>query len=299
MADLARRGVEGAQLERVQFRMLCDRVRDYCGLQLGERSSVRVGRRVSERMDRLGESSVAAYSYALREGPESRRELDRLVDALTDKETFFLREGEALRALVGQVLPQRLRAVEGGPVRIRSAGCASGEEPYTIAMLAAEADLRLGVDLEVFGSDIAASALARARRGVFGPSSLREVPAPLRERYFEPREGRFRICDALRSNVEFVASNLMELRRIDWLAPLDVIVCRNVLTEFAPDARDRVVESFYRALRPGGVLLPGRSDRWDLSRLDFEPISLADTVAYRRPARGEGATGAWRPDPAD
>ena len=294
MADPAHRGAAEARLGPVPFRMLCDRVRDYCGLRLGPQARARVARRVAERMDCLGESSVGAYSYSLREGPESQRELALLVDALTVKDTFFLREADALRVLVEEVIPQRFRAGEGGPVRVWSAGCASGEEPYTIAMLAAEAGVRLGAELEVFGSDIATSALARARRGLYSPSALRATPAALRERYFESRDGRFRVCEALRSHVEFVASNLVDANWIDWLGPMDVIVCRNVLTEFEPAARDRVVETFYRALRPGGHLLPGRADRWDISRLDFESIALADTVVYRRPALGEGAVNSWR-----
>lgn len=294
MADPVNTGAAAARLDPVAFRMLCDRVRDYCGLQLGPESRARVSRRVAERMDCLGESSVAAYSYTLREGPESKRELACLVDALTAKDSFFLRESDALRALMEDVIPQRLRVAEGGPVRVWSAGCASGEEPYTIAMLAAEAGVRLGAELEVFGSDIAASALARARRGLYAASALRATPAALRKRYFEQRDGRFRVCESLRSHVEFVAANLMDASAVDWLGPMDVIVCRNVLTEFEPAARDRVVEDFYRALRPGGYLLPGRADRWDISRLDLESLALDDGVAYRRPGLGEGTMTSWR-----
>lgn len=293
MADRVRRISAEPLLAPVQFRMLCDRVRDYSGLHFGTESQQRIERRVAERIESLGGSSVGSYLYELREGPEGRRELDALVDALTTSETFFFREVDSLRVLVEEVVPRCLRRAAGRPVRVWSAGCSSGEEPYTIAMLALEAGLCLGTDLELFASDVAPSALTRARRGVYAPSSLHLTPLAIRERYFEERDGRFRVCEALREHVEFIASNLMDPTRIDWLGQMDIIVCRNVLADFDGAARDRVLEGFYDRLRPGGHLLPGRADAWEASTTDFEPVRVSDTAAYRRPAVDSARSGSW------
>jgi len=298
MADRVHRTPAEPLLAPVQFRMLCDRVRDYCGLDFGTELQLRIERQIAERIERLGGSSVSSYLYELREGSEGRRELDSLVDALTANETFFFREAEPLRVLVEEVVPRCLRSGEGRPVRVWSAGCSSGEEPYTIAMLALEAGIRLGTELEIFASDVAPSALTRARRGVYSTSSLRLTPPAIRERYFEERDGRFRVREALHEHVEFIASNLMDPTRIDWLGPMDLIVCRNVLADFDGAARDRVLEGFYARLRPGGHLLPAREEAWEVSTTDFEPVRIADAPAYRRPAVDSARSGSWH-RPAD
>ena len=294
MAEPEDRAPGDPVLTPLQFRMLCDRVRDYCGLRLEPGAQPRIERRVVERIECLGGLSVNSYLYVLREGAVARAELEVLVDLLSAKDTFFFREEGPLRSLVQTLVTDRLGRADGRAVRLWSAGCASGEEPYTIAMLALEAGARLGRDLEIFGSDIARSALTRARRGCYAMSSLHATPAATRGRYFEEREGQFRVRSALREQVEFVVSNLMESSRVDWLGPLDAIVCRNVLDGFAPEARARVLAGFYDRLCPGGVLLVGEAEAWDTSGTDFEPVQVGDARVYRRPDVGERSSLPWR-----
>jgi len=294
MADLQGRAPGDPLLTALQFRMLFDRVQDYCGLRFGPDAYPWIERRVIERIECLGGLSVNSYLYALREGPEARRELEVLVDLLSAKDTFFFREEGPLRALVQTLVTDRPGRAEGRPVRLWSAGCASGEEPYTIAMLALEAGAVLGQELEIFGSDIALSALTRARRGCYALSSLHATPVATRDRYVEEREGQFRVCSALREQVDIVVSNLMEANRVDWLGALDVIVCRNVLDAFAPESRDRVLADFYDRLCPGGILLVGAGERWDASGTDFEPVQMGDGRVYRRPEVGERSALPWR-----
>jgi chemotaxis protein methyltransferase CheR len=204
-----------------------------------------------------GCDSMLDYYYLLRYDDPSGRELEELIDALVVPETYFFREIDALSMAVREfVLPLVER---GNRPRIWSAACATGEEPYTLAMLLDAAGVLAKVD--IVASDLSARVLARARAGEFGGRSVRHVPDPaLAERWLERRERSVRLRPGLEGAIDFRRVNLVDADGVGALGTFDVVFCRNVLIYFKDATASKVVASIRKALRPGGVLFVGASE---------------------------------------
>jgi len=285
-------------LTDAEYRMFCDLVRKHCGLNFDADSRFLVERRVARRVEELELGSFAAYRFHLRNGPAGDEELARLIDALTTNETYFFRERNQLRTLVEEIVPEMLtRRRSGGASRavsVWSAGCSSGEEPYTIAMMAREAGLSLGSDLRIYASDISQTMLRRCREGVYRSASFRETESQLRDRYFEEKEGQHRICDDIKKHVDFIHLNLLDRSRIALLGPIDVILCRNVIIYFDKECKTRVIQTFHDKLRPGGYLLLGHSESLISISSAFELRHMRHDLVYRRPIAGEEKYDPWQ-----
>lgn len=194
--------------------------------------------------------------------PESGRDtIARLVDEVTIKETSFLRDRRQLDAIPWRLLLERARAAGTHDIRVWSAACATGEEPYTLALLASEA---LGVDdppVSVLGTDISSAALERALAGRYRERAVRAVEPALRQRYFEEDGDQWIVGERLRRIVRLAPHNLAH-DPIPPLgeAPFDLILCRNVLIYFDGETVERAIEGLERALRPDGMLILGSAD---------------------------------------
>ena len=266
-----------------EFRMFTALLRRHCGLHFGAESRYVFERRVLRRVRELELTSYAAYHLLLRTGAGGEQELARLVDELTINETYFFRERAQLAALVAEILPE-LRALRGGrPVSIWSAGCASGEEPYSVVMLAREAGFVPGVDFRVYASDISQRMLRRAREGVYRDASFRETEPALRERYFTPVPQGLRISGDVKQHVDFIHLNLFDGSKLALLGTLDVILCRNVIIYFDAADKRRAIDTFHEKLRPGGYLLLGHSESLINISDAFELRHLRRDLVYRRP----------------
>jgi chemotaxis protein methyltransferase CheR len=145
-------------------------------------------------------------------------------------------------------------------LRIWSAGCSTGEEAYTIAMLLLETGCFSGWKVEIIGTDISNRVLHQARKAVYGKSSFRTTEPCYIKRYFSEQEGRFRIADDVKRLVTISHLNLFDENRIVLLGKMDVIFCRNVIIYFDSLAKKKVVETFYKSLREGGFLLLGHAE---------------------------------------
>jgi chemotaxis protein methyltransferase CheR len=277
-------------MTEAEFRMFSELVRSYCGLHFASESRYLLEKRVGRRMLELEIPSFAAYHYRLRNDNSLDPELAKLVDELTTNETYFLRERNQLRALLEEILPElglRRRDQGGGPLNIWSAGCSSGEEPYSIVMLALEAGLLPGRDLRVYASDISRPALLKARRGVYREASFREMDASTRRKYFSEKDGLWRISDAVKTHVDFIHLNLFDRSRIALLNQMDVILCRNVIIYFDAETKRSAIQTFYEKLRPAGFLLLGHSESLINLSSAFELRHLQREMVYRRPAPGD------------
>jgi len=279
-----------------EFRMMSELLRRHCGLHFGPESRFLLEKRVARRLRDLELSSFAAYHYLLRNASSGGGEFPRLIDELTTNETYFLRERGQLRALISEILPElRLQraARSGTPVSIWSAGCSSGEEPYTIVVLALEAGLVPGVDIRVYASDISHRMLRRARQGVYREASFRETEPGLREKYFIEKDGLWRIADSVKEHVDFIHLNLLDRSKIALLGAMDVILCRNVIIYFDVESKRRVIQTFCEKLRPGGHLLLGHSESLINLSNDFELRHLRNDLVYRRPLPGVVLDSPW------
>ncbi len=246
-------------------------------------------RRVDPALDAAGFLELGAGNAA--EQPL----LDRLIDEVTVNETFFFRQRRELDAIDWRRLHQAARAGGSDTVRVWVAACASGEEAYTLALLASQAFAPLAPPVSVLGTDISAPALDQARRGRYGRRALRALDPQIRKRYFTPAEGGVVVGDALRELVEFRRHNLvLDPAPTGGGRPFDLIACRNVLIYFDAEAVERVIDSLESALALDGTLLLGAADRLcdtarRLARLEelpaAEPGRRAPPRASARPLR--------------
>lgn len=225
----------------------------------------------------------------MRSPSSGAEELAELVDELATNETYFFRERRQLDALAREILPEALlshRTRGSGPVQIWCAGCSSGEEPYSVAMLGLEAGFEPGRDFRVHASDISRRALARARRGLYREASFRETEPELRERYFSRVENGYQLDERIRALVDCAHLNLLDEHRVALLPQMDVILCRNVLIYYDTPTKQRVIDLFERRLVGGGYLLLGHAESLLNLSTAFELRPLARDLVYRRPLPG-------------
>jgi chemotaxis protein methyltransferase CheR len=279
-----------------EFRTFSDLVRSHCGLSFGPETRVLLENRVVRRMRALSILNCSAYHYLLRNDARRDGELACLIDELTTNETYFFRERGQLRALMSEVLPELLaarRSGGGGPVAVWSAGCSSGEEPYSVVMLAMEAGFDPERELRVYASDISRRVLKRARQGSYRETSFRETEPALREKYFEEKDGVWTVSDAVRKCVDFIHLNLVDRSRIALLGAMDVILCRNVLIYFDLDGKREVIQTLEDKLRPGGHLLLGHAESLINISTSLELRHLQHDLVYRRPTPGLAVRDRW------
>jgi chemotaxis protein methyltransferase CheR len=281
------------RITEAEFRMLSELLRRHCGLHFGPESRFLLERRVARRLRDLELTSFSAYHYLLRKEPPANGEFARLVDELVTNETYFFRERAQLNALIGEILPELRLRRQTQPVTIWSAGCSSGEEPYSIVMMAREAGFVPGVDLRVYASDISHRMLRKARQGLYREASFRETEVRVRERYFSEKEGLWRISDSVKKHVDFIHLNLLDRSKVGLLGPMDVVLCRNVIIYFDVESKRRVIETFFDKLRPGGHLLLGHSESLINLSNAFELRHLKTDLVYRRPLPGELIDDSW------
>jgi chemotaxis protein methyltransferase CheR len=214
---------------------------------------------------------------------------EAVVQRLTIGETYFFRNDAQFAALRERILPDLLaRRASARSLRLWSAGCATGEEPYSLAMtlldcLPAEAGWQVGV----LGTDLNPLFLERAREAVFGSWSFRETPEALRQRFFTPEGPRWRLRPEVRRMAMFSRLNLVEPAYpalANGTAAMDLIFCRNVLIYFDPPTIRAVIDRLYAALAPGGWLVVGHAEPNAAIFQSFETINAPGAVLYRKPA---------------
>jgi chemotaxis protein methyltransferase CheR len=197
------------------------------------------------------------------------------------QETYFYRHPEQLAALA------RVLAARPGDRALSawSAGCATGEEAYTVAMVLSDLGRPPGLD-QVLGTDVSARAIEVARQGVYGEWSLRQLSPALRGRHFDAGPGAVRIKEPLRRPVRFERHNL--LGHPPPGAPFDVVLCRNVLLYFRPEAARALLVRLHAALRPGGLLLVGPVEEPLAAGLPFDRLDEPGSGLLRRPMSRRG-----------
>ena len=249
--------------------------------------------RLDRRIAALGLAQPDRYAELV-ESEGGARELEVLIESLRVGETRFFRHRAQVQAVTEAVVPALARIRGGGPVRAWSAGCASGEEAYTLAMLLAGGLPAPGFQVSVLATDISRDALAVARAGEYPAAALAQVPDRLRRAAFEPAgESRVRVAAAMRRRVRFEQHNLADE---DYPRPFDLIWCRNVLIYFAPEARRAAVLRLIDSLAPGGFLFVGYAET--LRHFDaLEAVRTPDALLYRKRERPAHATPTPTPTP--
>ncbi len=248
---------------------ICAFVQRTTGIQLGEQKHIMVRARLAKRLRALGIPSVAAYLHYVKQ-PANSEEVTHLIDALTTNKTSFYREPRHFDLLSERLA---LLAERGEEPTIWSAGCSSGEEPYTMSLVA----LRARVQARILATDISTRVLGMAKAGRYAAEVVADVPKDIQHRYFKKAGAESEVGPDMRAQVSFAPLNLLGEWRMR--GPFHVIFCRNVMIYFDKATREKLVGRFHAKLAPGGLLFIGLSE--SLSGLQH-PYRLLEPGVYLR-----------------
>ena len=269
-----------------EFRLLRDFVYQHCGLNFTEDSKYLLEKRLARRLETHNLQSFKDYYYFLRYKPEKDQELSAVVDLLTTNETYFFREEYQLKTFAEEILPEirKRKEAEGNrSLRIWSAGCSSGEEPYTLAMLLLDQPWLNSWQVEIIGTDISQKVLSKARQGEYSEASFRNTDPVYRHRFFEENSGKMQIGDNVKSLVTISHLNLFDQARVALLGKMDIVFCRNVIIYFDLDGKKKVIDSFFQRLHLEGYLLLGHSESLINLSTAFQLRHFQHDMVYQKP----------------
>lgn len=274
-------------LTEEEFRKLCEFLYRHTGMIFTETKRYYVERRVVERMIATRSATFSHYFARLR--ADAQEEIEKIINAFTVNETYFYREDHQLKCLSSDLLAQRIKHKKPGDlIRIWSAPCSTGEEPYSIAMWLLEHwPLVDDYEIEIIGSDIDTDVLRTAAEGVFGKRALMRLTPDVIEKYFtQLTADHWQILEDIRGSVRFAPVNIVEAEETRAFGHFDVIFCRNVLIYFDDVSRRIAAENLYENLYPGGFICLGHTE--SMSRISplFEACRFADAIVYQRPRGG-------------
>jgi chemotaxis protein methyltransferase CheR len=264
--------------------LLRDLIQDKTGVYFEDDRLNLMAEKVGPRLAAHGCRTLLDYYYILKYEEKGVGEWLALMDAFSVQETYFWREFDQVRYLTDHIVPAWFKQ-SAQPLRIWSAACATGEEPFSIAMALEEAGWGAH-PIEILASDASEAALAKARTAVYRERSFRALPAHLRAKYFRPAGEGFELNAAMRARVTFRWANLVNLGEFDPLRGLPVIFCRNVFIYFSSATITRVVDAFAERMSPRGVLMVGASESLLKLTDKFHLQEIDGAFAYiRNPAK--------------
>ena len=269
------------------FECIRDEVYRKLGLYFEEGKVYFIQKRLEKRMEKLGVESFADYAFLLRFNDKDGLEMQALANLITTNETYMFREFEQLQAFADHCLPMILKAKEAAndrTLKIWSAGCSSGEEPYTLAIILKEImhDFRAW-DIKIKATDIDQVRLSMARRAVYEERAVHEVPPEYFDRHISPLPaGYFQVKSETAKIVEIEHLNLNDRMAMRGMQQFDFIFCRNVLIYFDDTSRKAVVDHFYNALNPGGFIFLGHSESIGRISSSFQLLRVGQHLVYRK-----------------
>jgi chemotaxis protein methyltransferase CheR len=281
------------KLSSRQFDIISRLVYQVSGIDLHEGKEELVKARLIKRLRHLKIFGFDRYLKYLA-NDKSGSEIRAMVDVLTTNKTNFFRESEHLDYLRDEIIT----GLGNDEIRLWSAGCSSGEEPYSIAITLCEAIPDIGkCDIKILATDISDRMMEQARQGLYGEDTLKGMPPQLKRKYFQKAEAgighRYRVVPLLQSIVCFAKLNLMDEWPMRGL--FDVIFCRNVMIYFDKQTQEKLVKRFWSQLRAGGYLMVGHSESLTFMAHDYRYIKPAvyqkvkvPVTAHKKPARSDG-----------
>ncbi len=267
-----------------QYGRWCELLEQRIGMQVAQHQRSFLQIQIARRMKELGYQEFDDYYDYVTGGIRGAMEWRQLIDRLVVRETSFFREPDSIE-FVSQLLQQRIRERElGSGFDIWSLGCATGEEPYSLAMTLNDCfeDKGLKPQFSITASDISQQAVQSAREGVYSNRKLERVPKEHRQKYFRDAEPGFMQIDAsIRDRICFAWANLLELPKMP-VVPMDVIYCQNVMIYFKRERRKAIVNELVTRLRPNGVLIIGMGELVDWSHPLIRRVRDDRVQAYIR-----------------
>jgi chemotaxis protein methyltransferase CheR len=269
-----------------EYQLFSEWLASEVGLRFGPERREILRARLEPLRAELDLPSFERLLFHVRYHPARAEAVDRMLSVLTNNESYFFRESAQLDLLREAVLPEATRdARAAGRTRVRllSAGSASGEEAYTLAIIARAELAGSGITPEVTGVDLDPVALDRAREALYTGHAFRGVADRVRDRYFRREAGGWRLDGAIRATARFQQGNLVDPAWSNGTAPQDIVFCRNVMIYFDDAAMRRALDHLYRVVRPGGWLFLGHAESLSRVPTRFVAVRRPGAVYYRRP----------------
>jgi chemotaxis protein methyltransferase CheR len=276
-----------ARMKDKEFKQFSTFIYERVGIQLPPTKKTMLEARLQKRLKALAINTFEEYSRFVFSPEGQQVELVHLIDVVTTNKTDFFREPGHFDYLTQKAIPsimknRGLRPSE--PVRVWSAGCSSGEEPYTLAMVLAEFEaVHQGFNFSILASDISTRILETAKTAVYPEERTKDIAMNIKKNYLlrskDRRRALVRVCPQLRSRVAFRRINFMD-DDLGIAEKMDIIFCRNVVIYFDKPTQQNLMRKFYRQLRPGGFLFLGHSET--LNGIDVEFATVGSTVYQKR-----------------
>jgi len=276
--------IMSAKLSDKNFARLSQFIHSECGIKMPVPKRIMLEARLKKRLRALGIDSYEEYCDYLFSPEGMAMERVSMINVVTTNKTDFFREPKHFEYLVQNALPELIRLYGTGTKRIWSAGCATGEEPYTLAMVLSEYMIRnMGFHFSILATDISTAVLEKAIKGIYKEERVEAVPMELKRKYLRKSKDRskklVRVAPELRSLVSFRRLNFIDhdfgMRELQ-----DIIFCRNVIIYFERHTQEKVLWRLYQHLIPGGYLFMGHSET--LNSLDLPLVSVGPMI-YRKP----------------
>jgi chemotaxis protein methyltransferase CheR len=280
--QLGSHGSSLGPLSDSEFRLFKDLIYEECGVSIGAEKRTFLESRLKRRMDEVGVRSGYEY-YCLIKRPDGKsQELPALLDTLMICETSFFRNQPQFELFKDVVIPElaaRKERIGTRMMRVWSAGCSTGQEPYSVAMTLLETISQPELwSVRVFASDLSFTALERAQSGLYRPEQIKNVEPHYLDKYFTRANAHYAVGDSLKRRVIFDYHNL---KHDNGLRGLDIVFCRNVMIYFDSEEQRRLINRFTNALVPGGYLFLGHAESLQGLSNRFSMIHRNKGIAYR------------------
>lgn len=268
-------------VESADYRKVSDLVERRVGIVLSEERAEQLGEAIREEVLLSGTKNFSNYFELISQAPISDPLFQALLERVTIGETFFFRDSNQFQALRELVLPELIKKNRAGKekINILSAGCSTGEEPFSVAILLYEMIGQGLGQVNLMGGDINLASLTKAVKANYSKWSFRGVDTEIRDRYFSPNGDYYQLSDEIRGMVRFQYLNLAEELPFD---DLDLILLRNVTIYFSPAVKEQLFERCFKRLKPGGWLIIGAGELNQRYFRRFEEVSVAGTILYRK-----------------
>lgn len=270
-----------------EFIQLRDYIYDKTGIFVDIKRKYLFESRFSNRLQELGLANFGDYLKYLKFDIKKSQELTKLFELVTTNETSFCRDMKQLDAFQANVLKEKIeeqRKAGKLELNIWSAGCSSGEEPYTLSILLHET-LRMEIAkwrIKITAVDLSKAMIERAKKGVYGDYAFKTTPPEIKTRYFSKDPGGWKIKAPIARIVNFQQMNLNDRMALKRVTRSHIVFCRNVIIYFDQDMKQRVISSFYDNLLPGGYLMLGHSETLHKVSKTFKPVYHPGTIAYKK-----------------
>ncbi len=281
-----------------EFKMIRDYIHEKSGIFFAENKMYLVKNRLGKRMAELEIKSVRDYFYHVKYDV-SLREFNTLMTLITTNETSFYRNEPQLLSFSDEVLPvlmeAKIKNKKPKHLKIWSAGCSTGEEPYTLAMMMLERTRgQSGWTIEIIANDISDAVLQKARMGEYTGLTLRNVAPAILDRYFAKTGELYKVKPEVKALVKFSHMNLNDPRKPFVATGMDTIFCRNVMIYFSDEIKKTLVRGFYNALKPGGYFYIGHSETLHGISKAFKLVYFKNALVYQKEATAVVSSGATK-----